>query len=97
MITFLAPWLKSANLYAVLAILGLAVAIYVAGDRHRARKIASEVAETNVPLAHLRGKTEAELTAEESTAKAVDEAVRKALSKRFVLDAETARLLSSVK
>lgn len=97
----LKPWLKSPNFYAIGLLVflgaGILIATFVVGVRYERRGNASEIADTNVPLAHQRGKDEAELSAEDKTAKAVDEAVRKALSKRFILDAETARLLSSVR
>ena len=91
------PWLKSPNLYAVLAILALVVVIYSAGGGHERRKADAVVAKVNKPILEQRGKDEAELAAEADKAKTVDELVKAALSKRFILDAETAALLAKVK
>jgi hypothetical protein len=101
MLAFLLPWLRSPNAWAGAILVGLCVAAfagtYIAGIRHEQRKWVLQMAAKNAPIVEQRGADVAEMAAEEEKAAAVDAAVKAALKQRFVLDAETAKLLSSVR
>jgi hypothetical protein len=94
-------WLKSLNLYAVVALIGLGgvivSGIFIAGERHNQRKHEAAAARINVPLAEMRGRDEAEVAAETRAAKATDDAIAGAVQQQCILTEDTARLLASVR
>jgi hypothetical protein len=90
----LLPWLKSPNLWAIVAIVGLCVGIYTAGQRSERNKTAAEMAAVNAPIIEQRAKDEAELAAEAFAAEMRDKVFASAPRQQFILDAETAKALS---
>jgi hypothetical protein len=90
----LLPWLKSPNLYAVLAIVALCVGIYTAGQRSERNKTAAEMAPINSSITEQRGKDEAELAAEAFAAEMRDKVFASAPRQQFILDEATAKALS---
>ena len=94
-------WLKSLNLYAMVALVALGglivTGIFRAGVKHERNKNAAETGEVNVVIVGDRGKDEAEIPALDAEAAKIDAAVKAALKARFVLDEETASALSMVK
>jgi hypothetical protein len=97
----LSPWLKSINLYAMLALVavgGLIVTgIFRAGVKYEQRKDEAEMAKINAPIIEQRGKDEADLTAEAKAAETIDAAVKANIKQKLVLDQDTARLLGSIR
>lgn len=93
---FLMPFLSKNGILALAAV-GFTVFIYMAGGSHERRKIDSEVAAVNVPIAEQRGKDEAETKAGAEKAAATDANVSASLTQSCVLTEETARKLLAVK
>jgi hypothetical protein len=95
----LSLWMKSINLYAMLALVavgGLIVTgIYTSGQRAERNKQAAEMAAINAPIIEQRAKDEAELAAEAFAAEMRDKVFASAPRQQLILDAETAKALSS--
>lgn len=95
------PWLKSINLYAIVAlvILGgvIVTGIFRAGVKHERNKNAAETAEVNTVIVGDRGKDEAELSASDAEAAKIDAAVKAGVKQKLILDETTAKALDSVK
>lgn len=94
-------WLKSLNLYAMVALVVLGgvivTGIFRAGANYNEAKHERATEKINKVIVEDRGKDEAEISAEAAANAKIDEAVKAALKQRFVLDEETAALLASVR
>lgn len=93
--------MKSLNLYAFIALVGLGgvivSGIFMAGKKAEKNSVAAEIARVNVPLAEQRGKDEAELASNDAMAKVTDAAVRAELKQTCILTEETVTLLAKLK
>jgi hypothetical protein len=101
MIAALAILNANKNIIAVvgLVMLGgmIVTGIYTAGQRAERNKTVAEMAPINTSIVADRGKDEVELAAEAFAAEMRDKVFASAPRQQFILDAETAKLLGSVK
>lgn len=94
-------WLKSLNLYAMVALVVLGgvivTGIFRAGANYNEAKHERATEKINKVIVEDRGKDEAEIAAEAKAGAEVDETVHANLKQTFILDSDTALWLGLVK
>lgn len=94
-------WLRSLNLYAVIALVALGgtivTGIYMAGARNERNKVIAETMTLNTKIIEARAEDRAAIAADAARAAKTDAEVKAAVRQKLILTKETARLLASVK